>query len=246
MKCSVFLVAMALYALNLASAQSTIKLRQLGGHEDLNHTNYIDHEAMRVAAKYAKNAQMYFQNTGKHHSVVNGTTLSRRADSGDIKLRMLDAATWVGDIEVGTPGQKQTVKFDSGSPNIVIGRDSYKPDQSITAKGLRKDFEVAYVGPKVHGSIYTDDVNFAGVQAKHVWQLEVPSQISWVRMKTKNWWVCLVSRTRTLVRMTYRSRTPMMLLRKTKKISSMTTSSNFIFEGAGIRIWMGSIHGSMA
>lgn len=168
MKCSVFLVAMALYALNLASAQSTIKLRRLGGHEDLNHTNYIDHEAMRVAAKYAKNAQMYFQNTGKHHSVVNGTTLSRRADSGDIKLRMLDAATWVGDIEVGTPGQKQTVKFDSGSPNIVIGRDSYKPDQSITARGLRKDFEVAYVGAKVHGSVYTDEVNVAGVKAKHV------------------------------------------------------------------------------
>jgi hypothetical protein len=33
---------------------------------------------------------------------------------------------------------------------------------------------------------------------------------------------------------------------KDKKISSTTTSSNFIFEGAGIRIWMGSIHGSMA
>lgn len=72
------------------------------------------------------------------------------------------------EIVIGTPGQKQTVKFHSGSANIVIGRDSYKPDQSITAKGLRKDFEVAYVGPKVHGSVYTDDVNVAGVKAKHV------------------------------------------------------------------------------
>jgi hypothetical protein len=66
---------------------------------------------------------MYFQYTVKHHSVINGTTLSKRADSGESKLRMLNAATWVGDIEVDTPGQKQTIKFDSGPPNIVIGRD---------------------------------------------------------------------------------------------------------------------------
>ena len=53
---SVFLDTMTPFALNLASDQSTIKLSQLGGYEDLNYTNYIDREAMQVAAKYAKSA----------------------------------------------------------------------------------------------------------------------------------------------------------------------------------------------
>jgi len=53
---SVFLDTMTPCALNLASDQSTIKLSQLGGYEDLNYTNYIDREAMQVAAKYAKSA----------------------------------------------------------------------------------------------------------------------------------------------------------------------------------------------
>jgi len=53
---SVLLDTMTPCALNLASDQSTIKLSQLGGYEDLNYTNYIDREAMQVAAKYAKSA----------------------------------------------------------------------------------------------------------------------------------------------------------------------------------------------
>lgn len=53
----------------------------------------IDREAKFVVAKYASNAQAYFQNTGKHHTVVNGTTLSRRANSGELELQMLNAAT---------------------------------------------------------------------------------------------------------------------------------------------------------
>ncbi|PZR42553.1 MAG: hypothetical protein DI524_10620, partial [Ectopseudomonas oleovorans] len=113
-------------------------------------------------------AKMYFQNNGKHLSVVNGTALSKRANSGELELDMLDAATWVGDIEIGSPGQKQTVIFDSGSPNIVLGRESYKPDESSTSKDLHKSFHVSYLGPEAEGSVYTDDVVVAGVKAKHV------------------------------------------------------------------------------
>ena len=164
----VVLIAMALSVASVVSAQNSIKLRLHGAPRDFNHTSRLDRETKRVAAKYAMHAKMYFQNNGKHLSVVNGTTLSKRANSGELELDMLDAATWVGDIEIGSPGQKQTVIFDSGSPNIVLGRESYKPDESSTSKDLHKSFHVSYLGPEAEGSVYTDDVVVAGVKAKHV------------------------------------------------------------------------------
>ena len=168
MKYSVFHIASILGALGLVAGQSSIKLRRHGAEEDLYKMDNIDRQAKFVVAKYASNAQTFFQNTGKHQTVVNGTTLSRRANSGELELHMLDAATWVGEVEIGTPGQKQAVMFDSGSPNIVIGEDSYKPQDSLTSKDLDKGFEVTYLGPSAKGTIYTDVVTVAGVKAKHV------------------------------------------------------------------------------
>ena len=168
MKYSVFHIATILGALSLVAGQSSIKLRRYGAEEDMYKMDNIDRQAKFVVAKYASNAQAYFRNTGKHHTVVNGTTLSRRANSGELELQMLNAATWIGEVEIGSPGQKQGVMFDSGSPNIVIGRNSYKPEDSSTSKDLDKSFEVTYLGPAAEGSIYTDVVTVAGVKAKHV------------------------------------------------------------------------------
>lgn len=169
MKISVFPVAIALVASSsLASAQSTIQLRQHDARGDSHQRWSLEHEVERMAAKYAKNAQMYFKNTGKHHSVVNGTTLARRSNSGKVGMGMVDGSRWVGEIEIGSPGQKQGVAFDTGSPNIIIGRGSYRPDDSSTSKSLGKLFETDFLGPSVQGSLYSDEVNVGGVKAKHV------------------------------------------------------------------------------
>ena len=95
MKYSVFHIATILGALSLVAGQSSIKLRRYGAEEDLYKMDNIDRQAKFVVAKYASNAQAYFRNTGKHHTVVNGTTLSRRANSGELELQMLNAATWI-------------------------------------------------------------------------------------------------------------------------------------------------------
>lgn len=187
-----------------------------------------------MIAKYANHAKIHFKCTGKHLGVINGTTLGSWSDSDEVYYTMTDPATWVGEIVIGTPVQKQTVKFDSGSANIVIGHDSYKLDQSITAKGLRKDFEVAYVGPKVHGSVYTDDANVAGVKAKYVaigssksnflGANEDQDLVGWFGFSYPN-----IGSFDVPVENTY------VVASKNKK-SSRTTSSNFLFGGTGIRI----------
>ena len=56
----------------------------------MNGTALLDREAKRVAAKYAKRAEVHFKRTGEHLGVVNDTTLSRRSDSSEVKLELAD------------------------------------------------------------------------------------------------------------------------------------------------------------
>ena len=105
MKISFLLTASALSALSLVSTQFIIPLHRDAREGNVNGTALLDREAKRVAAKYAKHAEVHFKRTGKHLGVVNDTTLSRRSDSGEVILNMLDATTWVGEFEVGTPSQ---------------------------------------------------------------------------------------------------------------------------------------------
>jgi len=168
MKIFFLLTASTLSALSLVSAQFSIPLHRDAREGNVNGSALIDWEAKRVTAKYAKHAEVHFKHTGEHLGVVNDTTLGRRSDSGEVKLNMLDARTWVGEIEVGTPGQKQSVIFDSGSPELVIGRGSYKPENSITSKNQHKKFDEKYAGPEAKVSLFSDEVKVGGVTAKNV------------------------------------------------------------------------------
>ena len=168
MKISFLLTASALSALSLVSTQFIIPLHRDAREGNVSGTALLDREAKRVAAKYAKHAEVHFKRTGKHLGVINDTTLSRRSDSGEVNLNMLDATTWVGEIEVGTPSQKQSVVFDSGSPELVIGRGSYKPNDSITSKNQHKKSDENYLGPEAKVSLFSDEVKVGGVTAKNV------------------------------------------------------------------------------
>ena len=168
MKIFFLLTASTLSALSLVSAQFSIPLHRDAREGNVNGSALIDWEAKRVTAKYAKHAEVHFKHTGEHLGVVNDTTLGRRSDSGEVKLNMLDASNWVGEIEVGTPGQKQSVIFDSGSPELVIGRGSYKPENSITSKNQHKKFDEKYAGLEAKVSLFSDEVKVGGVTAKNV------------------------------------------------------------------------------
>ena len=168
MKIFLLLTASALSALSLVLTQFSIPLHRDAREGNVNGTALLDREAKRVAAKYAKHAEVHFKRTGKHLGVVNETTLSRRSDSGEVKQTMADPATWAGEIEIGTPGQKHSVQFDSGSPDIVMASGSYKPEDSATSKDQHKKFDANYWGPEAHGSLYSDYVKVGDIGAKNV------------------------------------------------------------------------------
>ena len=90
MKIFFLLTAFALSALSLVSAQFSIPLHRDAKGGNVNGTALLDREAKRVAAKYAKHAEVHFKRTGEHLGVVNDTTLSRRSDSSEVKLELAD------------------------------------------------------------------------------------------------------------------------------------------------------------
>lgn len=168
MKIFFLLTASALSALSLVSAQFSIPLHRDAKGGNVNGTALLDREAKRVAAKYAKHAEVHFKRTGEHLGVVNDTTLNRRSDSGEVKLELADLNALVGEIEVGTPGQKKKVMFDTGSPDLVIGGDAYKPQDSSTSKDQHKKFNENYLDPEAKGSLYSYEVRVGGVKARNV------------------------------------------------------------------------------
>jgi len=168
MKIFFLLTASALSALSLVSAQFSIPLHRDAREGNVNGTALLDREAKRVAAKYAKQAEVHFKRTGEHLGVVNDTTLSRRSDSGEVKMGLAGLNLLAGEIQVGTPGQKHKVIFDTGSPDLIIVEGSYKPQDSNTSKDEHKKFTETYVGPDVPCSLYSDEVKVGGVEAKNV------------------------------------------------------------------------------
>ena len=90
MKIFFLLTASTLSALSLVSAQFSIPLHRDAKEGNVNGTALLDREAKRVAAKYAKRAEVHFKRTREHLGVVNDTTLSRRSDSSEVKLELAD------------------------------------------------------------------------------------------------------------------------------------------------------------
>ena len=144
MKIFFLLTASTLSALSLVSAQFSIPLHRDAREGNVNGTALLDREAKRVAAKYAKHAEVHFKRTGKHLGVVNDTTLGRRSDLGEVKLELADLNALVGEIQVGAPGQKHKIIYDTGSPDLIIGGGSYKPQDSNTSKDQHKKFTENY------------------------------------------------------------------------------------------------------
>lgn len=121
-------------------------------------------EIRRIIAKYSLNSENYHKHTGKYLGFRNVTRKHRRAgetvdiDNSDEK--------WVAEIEIGTPGQKVELIYDTGSADLVVDPDHYKPKDSTTAKDLNKTFEIQYGAGAAHGKMYTDTVNIGKVEAK--------------------------------------------------------------------------------
>jgi cathepsin D len=79
---------------------------------------------------------------------------------------------YLGEIEVGTPGQKMLVVFDTGSSNLwvptlsplgKVKHNIYRPSMSSTYIANDTVFEIMYGSGPVAGKYCQDDVAFAGL-----------------------------------------------------------------------------------
>lgn len=118
--------------------------------------------------KYAHQAKIYFDNTGKHQKAFNGTLLHERAKRAKGNSNLIKDRAWSGEVSVGTPAKKTLVVFDTGSADIVLHKDSYNPSKSKTAKDLHKKFNFQYVFDEVNGELYSDKIAIGGVKASNV------------------------------------------------------------------------------
>lgn len=96
------------------------------------------------------------------------------AGEGDIVINDYMNAQYYGDIEVGTPGQKVSVVFDTGSSNLWVPTKNkflqfhhlYKKEQSNTYKQNGTDFSIAYGSGAVKGKFVNDDFTLGPFKIK--------------------------------------------------------------------------------
>ena len=163
MNLSATVFALLILVASAVRAEFTIQLVHRAGQEG---KHDLSAEVQRIVAKYAHNAEAYFRNTGKHHQVVNGTTLQKRA--GTANLDLADNGAWTGEIEIGSPAQTRWVMFDTGSADLVLNQGAYNHEDSRTSKDLHKTFSNNYQGGSASGSVYTDQVSMGSIKAKGV------------------------------------------------------------------------------
>eukprot|EP00933_Yihiella_yeosuensis_P062075 TRINITY_DN649_c1_g1_i1.p1 TRINITY_DN649_c1_g1~~TRINITY_DN649_c1_g1_i1.p1 ORF type:complete len:390 (-),score=81.56 TRINITY_DN649_c1_g1_i1:479-1648(-) len=101
------------------------------------------------------------------------------AGSTTITLQNVLNAQYFGDIEVGTPGQKVSVVFDTGSSNLWVpealslskngldAKKGYAALQSSTYKPDGSRFHLMYGSGPVAGTYVTDDVRIGSLELKN-------------------------------------------------------------------------------
>ena len=90
----------------------------------------------------------------------------RAAANGSETLTDQQEEMWTGSITIGTPAQKFTIDFDTGSSDLWVpssecdscsGKKQYDVSKSSTGKKQSGQFEIQYGdGSTVQGDVYTD------------------------------------------------------------------------------------------
>ncbi|KZO90416.1 acid protease [Calocera viscosa TUFC12733] len=139
-------------------------------HED----GVVNVEALRgqlakVQNKYARTMKQYEANTGKAHPLAAAFfgDLNKRATTSDGLANYQDSA-WYGSVDVGTPLNRFTVDFDTGSSDFFLpssdcfdcgNHNTYDPASSDSSTCLYEYFDLQYGdNSETSGIQYTDTV----------------------------------------------------------------------------------------
>jgi hypothetical protein len=95
-------------------------------------------------------------------------------EPSDVVIQDFQNAQYYGEIEVGTPGQKEKVIFDTGSANLWVpnkaplfsGKNTYSHDKSSTYHKNGSIFKIQYGSGPVSGVYSADDVTIGSLKIK--------------------------------------------------------------------------------
>lgn len=123
----------------------------------------------KVFNKYEFGMNNFKLKMGKDHPLL-GSKLEKRDSTSSIKMFDIAGETqWIGEISIGTPPQKMLVQFDTGSANVIIAPDAYKPSQSSSSFKAKDQFKTGYGdGTKVEGNVYVDNFELGGIKARNL------------------------------------------------------------------------------
>ena len=107
--------------------------------------------------------------------------------SSKIQLKNFANTQFVGEISIGTPGQKFDVIFDTGSSNLIINskkcrsescdsRKSYDSDQSVTFKSVGYSIDVQFGTGEIEGEVSEDAVSIGKVHLRHQKFIEITAE----------------------------------------------------------------------
>jgi len=106
----------------------------------------------------------------KSHGSANGQAWTASGKAEDVPLRSTATIAYFGDIEIGTPGQRMSVVFDTGSANLWVptrpkpprlGQGThhyYRPPKSSTYRSSSRTFSIEYGSGAVRGQFCSDTV----------------------------------------------------------------------------------------
>jgi len=108
------------------------------------------------------------------HSQADKLEAKYGGSHADIVIQDYQNAEYYGEIEVGTPGQKEMVIFDTGSSNLWVpntrpwlsGKNIYSHGSSSTYKKNGTVFKIMYGSGPVSGTYSADDVTIGSLKLK--------------------------------------------------------------------------------
>lgn len=108
--------------------------------------------------------------------------------SSKIPLKNYANTQFVGEVSIGTPGQKFDVIFDTGSSNFIVNskkckspscvsRKSYNSERSVSYKSVGTTIDVQFGTGEILGEVSEDSVSIGTVHLRHQKFVEITEEI---------------------------------------------------------------------